>query len=379
AASTHGDEQGLEGPRVLPQDLEPDRPLAGDHVLVVERVHEGGPGLRLQAPGVAVGFVVALAHGHDLAAQALHGLDLDGRGGDGHDDDRPHAHPRRGHRHTLRVVAGRSADDPRRQLVLGEVGELVVGAAQLERVHALQVFPLERDPSPEALGQPRHGVERRLGRDVVHPCRQHPPHYLVHPQTLTATCQGRGGKRVRAQARVDRPPVVCASFTPTRVRCRPMEERLVPVIGRIAVPVAAFVVMLAACGGPGGAPGGGGGPRATVPIPTAQPLDVTVATDDSRATTQTVPTGGGTLKATAVDGTQYVLTIPSTALLAETTITMTPLSDVEGAPLAGTAHGVSLEPTGLRLYDFATLEIIPPAGSGTHVAGFGTQGQGRGF
>lgn len=158
-----------------------------------------------------------------------------------------------------------------------------------------------------------------------------------------------------------------------------MEERLVPVIGRIAVPVAAFVVMLAACGGPGGAPGGGGGPRATVPIPTAQPLDVTVATDDSRATTQTVPTGGGTLKATAVDGTQYVLTIPSTALLAETTITMTPLSDVEGAPLAGTAHGVSLEPTGLRLYDFATLEIIPPAGSGTHVAGFGTQGQGRGF
>lgn len=146
---------------------------------------------------------------------------------------------------------------------------------------------------------------------------------------------------------------------------------------RVPLPALVAAGLLTACGGP--APGGGGGPRDTVPIPPPMPLDVAVDEDEERSATAKVPIGGGSLSVTGADGAVYTLTVPAGALLEDTTITMTPLASVAGAPLAGVPHGVALEPNGLRLYAPATLEVAPPAGAGRHVVGFGTLGGGQQF
>ena len=71
--------------------------------------------------------------------------------------------------------------------------------------------------------------------------------------------------------------------------------------------------------------------------------------------------GGGTLQATGADGTVYSLTIPSGALLVETAITMTPIVSISGGDLpSASLLGVDLQPSGLRLYEFADLSIAPP-------------------
>jgi hypothetical protein len=87
-----------------------------------------------------------------------------------------------------------------------------------------------------------------------------------------------------------------------------------------------------------------------------------ITVDEARAATKTVPLEGGTLTATGADGTVYSLTIPPGALLVETAITMTPIISISGGDLpAGSLLGVDLEPSGLRLYEFAELSILPPA------------------
>ncbi len=67
---------------------------------------------------------------------------------------------------------------------------------------------------------------------------------------------------------------------------------------------------------------------------------------------------GGTVSATGADGTTYTLTIPPDALRSNVTITMTPLASIDGLPFGeGPAIGVQLEPSGLQLDAFATLDI----------------------
>ena len=63
-----------------------DGALAGDHVGVVERMDEGQALLALQRQRVRVGVGVAVAVQHHLAAERLHGVDLELRRGHRHHD-----------------------------------------------------------------------------------------------------------------------------------------------------------------------------------------------------------------------------------------------------------------------------------------------------
>ena len=105
---------------------------------------------------------------------------------------------------------------------------------------------------------------------------------------------------------------------------------------------------------------------------------VVVTVDQPRAATKTLPLEGGTLEATGADGTVYSLRIPPGALLLETTITMTPIVSIAGGELpGGSVLGVDLQPSGLRLYEFAELSIVPRNLSPTaSIAGFGYEGDG---
>jgi predicted small lipoprotein YifL len=96
--------------------------------------------------------------------------------------------------------------------------------------------------------------------------------------------------------------------------------------------VVAFVAALAACGGGGGN---------TSPPPAALQLD------SPKGVTQTVGAAGGSLTATATDGTRYTLTVPAQALRQDVAITLTPIAALgdlpPGVSLAG---GAQLGPEG---------------------------------
>jgi hypothetical protein len=86
---------------------------------------------------------------------------------------------------------------------------------------------------------------------------------------------------------------------------------------------------------------------------------------------QTDPTGevssfisaetGGSLSATAADGTVFTLEIPPDSLFVSERITMTPVRSVDHFPFAdGLAAGVDLQPSGIPLLEGATLTIHAP-------------------
>jgi hypothetical protein len=103
----------------------------------------------------------------DLATEIEHRLHLDGGSRLRHHDHRRDAAATRSERHALRMVAGRGADHAPFGHGLGEVDDLVVGAAQLEREDRLQVLALEEDAIAEAPRQARSTLERGLDGDVV--------------------------------------------------------------------------------------------------------------------------------------------------------------------------------------------------------------------
>jgi hypothetical protein len=83
-------------------------------------------------------------------------------------------------------------------------------------------------------------------------------------------------------------------------------------------------------------------------------------TEESAAAAEAtiVAAHGGTIQATAADGTTFSLEVPAGALLEDTLITMTPLAGVQGVGDAA-AHAVRLEPDGLTFLEFARLTIAP--------------------
>lgn len=90
-------------------------------------------------------------------------------------------------------------------------------------------------------------------------------------------------------------------------------------------------------------------------------IDVAATADAGRARTASFGPAGGTLQATAADGTTFTLVLPAGALaVPDTAITMTPIAALAGVPLAGgLTGGVRLEPHGLQLYAPGVLTIRP--------------------
>ncbi|MFL5680489.1 MAG: hypothetical protein ACJ77B_07805 [Chloroflexota bacterium] len=89
------------------------------------------------------------------------------------------------------------------------------------------------------------------------------------------------------------------------------------------------------------------GPRITYAEQTAAAAEMTATFD-----------AGGTVRATAADGTTFELALPHGAVLDDTVIRMTPLADVKAAG-DGPVHAVKLEPEGLRFFAPGRLTITP--------------------
>jgi hypothetical protein len=91
-----------------------------------------------------------------------------------------------------------------------------------------------------------------------------------------------------------------------------------------------------------------------------KPLNVTVQLDKKQTANKLVPRTGGSVSLTATDGSKFTLEVPADALDADTTITMTAVKSIEGAPLDNnTPTAVQLEPSGLFFKQFVTLTIVP--------------------
>ena len=89
-------------------------------------------------------------------------------------------------------------------------------------------------------------------------------------------------------------------------------------------------------------------------------LDVKVQLDKKQTATGKVSQGGGSVSLTAADGSKFTLDVPANAVEADTTITMTAVKTLDGAPLANnTPTAVQLEPSGLFFKEMATLTIVP--------------------
>lgn len=84
--------------------------------------------------------------------------------------------------------------------------------------------------------------------------------------------------------------------------------------------------------------------------------------DAARAVAAELDGAGGTLTATGADGSRFTLELPPKSLPHAATVTLTPVSRIDGFPFSGgLVAGVEIEPEGLRLLQPATLTIEPAA------------------
>jgi len=102
-------------------------------------------------------------------------------------------------------------------------------------------------------------------------------------------------------------------------------------------------------------------PAAASPSPPVDPVTIVSTLDSSRQVSAAISSAGGSLSLTDAQGNQFSLTIPPSALLSPTTITMTPVSAATGLPNAKLIAAVQLAPDGLALYAPATLTVTPAA------------------
>ena len=167
-AASDGDHDGA-GLRHLLRELEPDRPLAGDHLLVFEAVQESRARRACELQRRLERAVEGLGPGLDPGAVGARRLDLGHRRVPRHEDRRrdPSLAGRPGD--GLAVVPGGRGDDAGGPLGLGERMDLVDGAAHLEGARALEVLGLEQH---RASRHAREGLRAEDGcdpRDPVDP------------------------------------------------------------------------------------------------------------------------------------------------------------------------------------------------------------------
>jgi len=151
----------------LAQNLGADGALAGNDVRVVKGVDKNEVLLRLEFGRPGERLVVIVSVQDNFATQYAHRVDFDAWRRHRHHDNGTHAAVLRREGDALRVIAGRAADDPVGGFGIAQRGDFVVGPAQLERKHALQVFTLEKDAVAEPLRQVGRQLQRRLNGDIV--------------------------------------------------------------------------------------------------------------------------------------------------------------------------------------------------------------------
>ncbi|HEX5239906.1 MAG TPA: hypothetical protein VFW20_02810, partial [Candidatus Limnocylindrales bacterium] len=147
--------------------------------------------------------------------------------------------------------------------------------------------------------------------------------------------------------------------------------------------VLVVVLLVAACAGtPGSAApsgsSGSGGPSEIAGLPE---LGLTnVATEAANARAATIGPAGGTITATAADGTTFSLVVPANAVSRRMTIAMYPVGHLNGLPGGESlTAGVQFSPDGLELGAAATLTITLPVGvDPSKLAGIAWRGDGRG-
>ena len=101
-----GDEDGVDRSGVLTEQFHRNRALAGDHIGIVERMHELEAPLGHQTMGLGLGVAVGLAVQHDLRAAGTNGIDLERWRGDRYNDHRSAAELGCGESNPLSVVSG---------------------------------------------------------------------------------------------------------------------------------------------------------------------------------------------------------------------------------------------------------------------------------
>lgn len=90
------------------------------------------------------------------------------------------------------------------------------------------------------------------------------------------------------------------------------------------------------------------------------PLHVTEVLDEARTVSAPIGPAGGSLSATAADGTRFTLDVPAGALPRTEQIRMTPVASVAGLPAGGQSAGaVRFGPAGLELSGAAVLTVSP--------------------
>ena len=109
-----------------------------------------------------------------------------------------------------------------------------------------------------------------------------------------------------------------------------------------------------------------------------RPPSVTPVPEPERRVAETIGSAGGSVSATGSNGTVYTLDLPPGALVGDTEVALTPVSDIPDLPLSGDLAGaVEFEPDGLALLRTATLRIAPAGGAtppeGTALVGFASR------
>jgi hypothetical protein len=100
---------------------------------------------------------------------------------------------------------------------------------------------------------------------------------------------------------------------------------------------------------------------------------------EDRAVTATLDATGGTIEATAADGSVVRLVVPENALTGSLQIRLVPLAALSGpAPGATLVAGAALEPAGLLLSEPARLEVVPAPGGAAPALAASFDGTGEG-
>ena len=185
--SPHRDQDGRHV-RALLEDLQTEGALPGHHVGMVERMDEHGAGLLGVLPRGTQGLVDGVAGEAHLGTVGTRRLLLGDRRAHRHEHGGLGVEQPRRQRDSLRVVTGARRHDATVPGLLVEPGDAYVGATDLERSGALEVFALEVDGTTDPVRQPPRALHRRDPRDAT----EQPPRLLDVGEQCRRIGSGRG-------------------------------------------------------------------------------------------------------------------------------------------------------------------------------------------